>query len=273
MDFSKIVSWTIPEGDVLKAYIGSQLVWQAPPPPDYVSDGLVLCLDVASNTGRWNKFNSSLNYWQDIVTGNRFTWTGNATPAWSRTGLTLSGDGVFMRDFSPWYSIFSDNLFTAETVAKFTPVAEATDRRAFFDLGGAPWSESTLPAIWSTENRYFSLMYGKNSANNRDIVRIAYRCNGTGGGNGADSSTNGFLATTGDVQNLRRIWNGVINSVVGTYGDSDIPENLPFYIGGLNATEGFFNGTFCALRLYNRSLTAEEIWHNYSIDKTRFNLP
>ena len=29
---------------------------------------------------------------------------------------------------------------------------------------------------------------------------------------------------------------------------------------------------FCTVRIYNRALTAEEIAHNYSIDKERFSL-
>lgn len=35
MDFSAVKSWTIPEGAVKKAWIGGQLVWQAPDPLPY----------------------------------------------------------------------------------------------------------------------------------------------------------------------------------------------------------------------------------------------
>jgi hypothetical protein len=31
--------------------------------------------------------------------------------------------------------------------------------------------------------------------------------------------------------------------------------------------------TFCAVRLYSRALTADEIAANYAVDKARFNLP
>jgi hypothetical protein len=34
-----------------------------------------------------------------------------------------------------------------------------------------------------------------------------------------------------------------------------------------------FVGEVCALRLYSRALTADEIAHNYAVDKERFNLP
>ena len=45
-----------------------------------------------------------------------------------------------------------------------------------------------------------------------------------------------------------------------------------------NQTQGQFyftgqSGGICAIRLYNRALTADEIAYNYSIDKVRFNLP
>ena len=47
-----------------------------------------------------------------------------------------------------------------------------------------------------------------------------------------------------------------------------------FIIGGENSRSNMsIRGELCIVRIYSRALTAEEIQHNYKIDKERFNLP
>lgn len=50
--------------------------------------------------------------------------------------------------------------------------------------------------------------------------------------------------------------------------------SAPYIIGGENQRSNMsIRGELCAVRIYSRALSADEIAHNYKIDKVRFNLP
>ena len=68
-----------------------------------------------------------------------------------------------------------------------------------------------------------------------------------------------------------------INSKLGviTSTSDGWSQSAPHYIHiGRYANDGGwrFAGEICAIRIYNRALTEEEIKHNYEIDKIRFGL-
>lgn len=59
-----------------------------------------------------------------------------------------------------------------------------------------------------------------------------------------------------------------------SYGDLDEAKNNTFFIGGMNGIAVFASALkkFGNVRLYSRALTADEISHNYAVDKARFKL-
>jgi len=67
---------------------------------------------------------------------------------------------------------------------------------------------------------------------------------------------------------------------IGTYAGTSIVynNNCGFNIGADSAGTQYgiehpFIGKIYCVRIYNRALSADEIQHNYKIDKERFNLP
>ena len=65
------------------------------------------------------------------------------------------------------------------------------------------------------------------------------------------------------------ILNGdVLNS--GSIQGTFVFEKGSFVIGKSN--RGSMNGLFHSMMVYNRALSADEVAHNYAIDKSRFNL-
>lgn len=66
--------------------------------------------------------------------------------------------------------------------------------------------------------------------------------------------------------------NGISNATAATGGN--MPTQAPYSIGGrMHATDGYpMQGEVCAIRYYNRVLTADERLANYNLDKERFNI-
>ncbi len=86
-----------------------------------------------------------------------------------------------------------------------------------------------------------------------------------------------------DINSLSLTWGGAnlpvalyINDFLGgTVNESTLGVNKQNFSIGSTHTSGGENmwGDFYCVRIYNRALTAEEIAHNYAIDKERFGLP
>ena len=61
---------------------------------------------------------------------------------------------------------------------------------------------------------------------------------------------------------------------VNSIGDGGVrPESMGDYIYIADSGIPDVAPNFYSLRVYSRALTADEIAHNYAIDKERFNLP
>lgn len=74
--------------------------------------------------------------------------------------------------------------------------------------------------------------------------------------------------------NILLYTNGAIKNTSYQPVAATVGTKLSFIIGGENNRNHMsINGELCTIRFYNRALTAEEIAHNYAVDKERFRLP
>lgn len=80
-----------------------------------------------------------------------------------------------------------------------------------------------------------------------------------------------------DQNEIKLYSNGVLNNKLSYPGAITSPANSTILAIGTNTTgtsagATFFNGNIYSVRIYDRTLTDEEVYHNYMYDKEKFNL-
>ena len=211
-----------------------------PKPPsaqDYIQDGLVAMWDGIENAG-WGVHNSTATTWKDLV-GNH--------------DMTIGGTGSFMPN--AFYSNgVSSAILPSGISLVYTEVALNFMSSSSADCG--------VLAISSGGFRH-------------GIQKLA---NGNGICGGYSSWGHrydpGVPFTIGVEKKSAFEQNGIaFNGIMNTgwdYGRGGL-STLSSY--GVSYSTHPFVGYIHAIRAYSRALTAEEIAHNYAIDKERFGLP
>lgn len=214
-------------------FAGDASGWKNP----YVTNGLIAMWD-----GEWNagpgKHDPDATIWKDLVGNRDFTLVAGATWRDDSIEKLAGANGFAQRSGSMTYS-------TLELV--------------FMRTGGNI-------AVFSVNNPIYNVWVAGNPPSFRT---------------GRTSGRTGRL--------IPQILNDVAYHIAFTYIDGydataykngsaieniNSPDyyNFAFSVGGFNI-ERYMNGRFYSIRIYDRTLTADEIAHNYAIDKERFNLP
>lgn len=208
---------------------------------DYVQDGLIAMWDGIENAG-WGVHDSSSTIWKDLVGDH---------------DLVLQNAAHF--DENSLVSADRDNL-TALSSAKL-PYA-SIDVCAFYDVAR---NSSGLVCFGNSvdDRRMLSITLSSiQTYNGNHMLRLTtpvdQKCTWAGvhDGDRHDAYIRGALASGTKSTNNWSVRNG-------TFGLS----------GSSNYSDWNFVGKYYSVRLYSRALTAEEIAHNYEIDKARFDLP
>ncbi len=201
----------------------------------YITDGLVAMWD-----GEWNAgpgvHDASAKSWVDL-SGNRLSLTVNSGGEF--------GDNYYFNNGTQAVSATSDivglNVYTAEIVV--TPI-------------GVP---------------YYMFVAGGMAHN---IKWVGIRANQT------INFWNGGVCLQGTMNETCHYGCTDDNGNFGLYRNGLPAEALGSGLSGLGTPTNFQVSVFSSkqfriytMRFYNRALTAEEIAHNYAIDKARFNLP
>lgn len=253
----------IPEGPVIP---DEPIVPDEPEEPaalGYVASGLMLHLDAIKNTN--NGHVTNLSKWEDLSGNNYHASAYSNTAGTSIKTVTCGSDSVpfdgatfFFSDIknTPFNMFKADQAGTLEIVFK----QEISETCCIFNTEtGDDWPER-VKGLWY---RSPSSGYITEYAN-------------TGQGNGVQTSviaTRKSISITYDGSGSMsfRI-NGISNATAATGGN--MPTQAPYSIGGrMHATDGYsMQGEVCAIRYYNRVLTADERLANYNLDKERFNI-
>ena len=208
---------------------------------DYVQDGLIAMWDGIENAG-WGIHDLSATTWKDLVGGNDLVlkntahFDNNALVSANRNYLTALCSSKL-----PYASIevcgFSDASRNASALVCFGNSVD--DQRMF----------SVTPSAIQIYNGNHMLIL---------TTPVDPKCTWAGvhDGDRHDAYVRGELAIGTNKVNG---W-GIRNGLFGLSGSS-------------NYSNWNFVGEYYSVRLYSRALTAEELAHNYAIDKARFNLP
>ena len=219
---------------------------------DYVQDGLVAMWDGIENAGL-GVHDPNATTWKDL-SGNGHDLLLNGTASFGADHAELDKRGFFYKitDISPF---FAKTELTAQVVS--TKIGNE-DNRGLYSIG----ENKRLLWIWNSFQQGDKTM---------TFSKFVYSYNvGTTYPNIARDAKTSFTITHA---------NGVANTFVNKTADSTVSVS-PLSVSGTDRITigkignfGNFNGNIYCVRHYSRALTAEEIAHNYAIDKARFNLP
>lgn len=203
----------------------------------YISEELVLQVDAIQNTRNGHKSNA--NTWEDL----------------SGNGNDLICDNITWTDDSAVFNnslVYTDNIVENVTVEIVFKQAEGTSGYMYIGFFGNIYH---ILSLYDTNQLLFShesYSYQAKDNYKRNTITAVYK------------SKNG---------NIR---NGYCNSLELSKISNFVSwrEVMPHYIqiGKYIGKSNMFAGEICAIRMYNKSLTEEEIKHNYEIDKQRFGL-
>jgi hypothetical protein len=208
---------------------------------DYIQDGLVAMWDGIENAG-WGVHDSAATVWKDLVGDHDATINGGiwGSNCWNCGNNNATFDGtLFGGDFSVEFVFFGD---ASESQQYATTLTNKKDSYSWFRRDGAYWEAKILggnsyrsPLAPFIEKPFYHIH------RDSEFDRIGYH----DASSITERETN-YNATAADTT-----W--------------QIGGNQTRYLGD--------SARYYALRIYNRALTAEEIAHNYEIDRVRFNLP
>ena len=221
---------------------------ELPTARDYVQDGLIGLWDGIENAG-WGVHDPSATTWKDL-SGHGYDLSCFNSYEWLDSAVKLSGG--------------SRPIYRPHTIigklgadAHVSIVAEAeSNGGVIFGAGQGP--ENSAIVFTRRSNGAFVQIANSSSAGIKNIVPF--------------SETLFSIAvnySSGDIaySEVNGIQKNPYYSFGGTYcstlcvGDRANDSSVPF------------TGKVHTIRIYSRVLTAEEIAHNYKIDKARFNLP
>jgi hypothetical protein len=211
---------------------------------DYIQDGLVAMWDGIENAG-WGTNDKSVNYWKELIGGSQKVTTSAGVREWSQSGDAMESMVAF--NSKAMVSPVMDNASVLNTVRSAEGVLYKSVEASVDDnISGG------ICLFYYNNSQYKNYWLGiKNTA---PILERCYVC----------------IDWEPDVHGNSKV----------RYADKDFARSGVIVASGAGYSRMFFGGEYklgngggiCAIRLYNRKLTDEEIAYNYNIDKQRFGL-
>jgi hypothetical protein len=219
---------------------------------DIVTDGLVLNVDA----GWYNSYPGSGTVWNDLTGEN------NDGSLFNGVSFSSEGLGSLLFDGADDYGQFTNTASirppTEMTICMWIKAQTITGTWKKI-LGQDPYTGGYLVFLESNGLDIRALHY---------VNGTEYRCNTTRQISTSEWTHVAFTFKTGDA--IRSYFNGIqgngteiLPAGTFTYNTSN-----PFLFGTLGG--GYYNGYISCIQIYNRALSADEIFQNYNTQKTRF---
>ena len=221
---------------------------------DYVQVGLIAMWDGIENAG-WGLHDADSTEWKDLTENHSSfsvsddKWGVDCLIKYSNSVSVV--DSVMFRD-----AVLSGNV-SMEVVCRLVREYIALQDSTPICLCKAANSSSSRDYwFWcSSKNVWQTVCKRRLSGGEKNLEKLNISC-----------LERCLLSFSGDAI----YHNGMItNQLVDDGGYTDIGTTLQLgRLGGFN----YFHGEICSIRLYNNNLSAEEIAHNYAVDKSRFGI-
>jgi hypothetical protein len=238
---------------------------------DYVQDGLVAMWDGIENAG-WGVHDASATVWKDLVGGMDVvsdTPLADGVRHWESDAFVfdaIQGEGLVgvpnneLKDAIENCVLTVDSAFyTNGTGSNNTCILQVSNGALvdglLFATVNSTGIDSGISDGWAVSRA--RVVFGNNWGFNNKKIYAFYKCNGNVGEllvncDGMTSNTNTLSPPVSQGQLANSLYLGSYSWPAG---------RKRVFMGGIHS-----------VRIYNRALTAEEIAHNYSIDKARFGL-
>lgn len=208
----------------------------------YISDGLIMYLDGINNTR--NGHSTTTNVWEDLMGNYDLALTNYSSYTWEDNHFLGLGNGGYLNTTHTWqyFNSLNDDI-TIEIVTYIDCDKTSPSWRGL--AGWHEWSDGTNFQNDQGSGRMQTLGQLPVAEADDQIATVSYtRFNG--------SFLDGVWKT-----NASNIPNGVNSGYTVVFGNSH------------HSGRGWNDSIYC-IRMYNRSLTPEEIAYNHSIDIERF---
>ena len=216
--------------------------WMNPASTDYISDGLIMYLDGIYNTRSGHDTTASV--WEDLIGNYDLTVSNYSSYTWEDNHFIGLGNGGYLNTGKTWKYFHSlNNDMTIEIVTfidcdKTSPSYRGlagwhggSDGTHFQnDQGGSRMQTLGLLPVTEADDQIATVSYTRNNG----------------------SFLNGVWRTNSTHLNL-----GINSNYTAVFGNS------------IQYSRGWNDSIYC-IRMYNRSLTPEEIAYNHNIDVERF---
>lgn len=220
-----------------------------PTAKDYVQDGLVAMWDGIENAG-YGVHGPSATVWKDLVS--EVDWVKQNTelsyPIFSADSAVFDGTNCFVNITPSIVSAWNGGKITIEACGATEFLATSTDQH-IWELNLGIRNEH-----WFRKDSQY-ITWGQPKFTNYDSL--------------SRLNTPRVSSVLFDGVNLMQYIDGEYKVSATPIISGSVSSSPCFLIGGGR----LFTGEVKNIRIYNRVLTAEEIEHNYEIDKARFNLP
>lgn len=243
-----VALWSAPKGFLGQVSI-TPSAWRKPEGArQYVQDGLVAVWDGTDNNG-WGKHSSTIRTWKELISG----WNGSldTNASWVANAMVVSGNGFPCRVPANISQVIATKNFTVELAVK---PSRDTVRCTLFGNYSEAQSYNFEAHLKNDLRAYYT--------GDPDLF--------SDGGFYEANVKQTYSQTTSTTS--QKIWKNasVIYTNDGAINSSLIPGSDTILAGELSRSHMAAYGQFFCFRLYNKALTAEEIAHNYKIDRSRF---
>ena len=253
---------------------------------DYVQDGLVAMWDGIENAG-WGVHDPNATNWVDLVNG-RFARIDWSRRWWEAATPCRIGDLISYTDAGTNYTaqlMWKDNCLYGERYPQRTNTTDGK-MQLFVSVGynPVPYAECENATIEVVSNGYMPATVSQGTY--RYYTALGWF--GHYWGNLYDGLRGSYITTNpklrfnyldGRIVNQTQVWWGT-NQTLTCYVDGvkshdatcsryASVETSDLKLLTTGGERPWHQATYCT-RFYNRALTAEEIAHNYEIDKARF---
>ena len=222
--------------------------------PRMVTDGLVLCLDAANV----KSYVSGSTTWTDL---SQTAITGSLTNG--PTYVSTNGGGIFFDGTNDFVGLGNPSFANITSVNNFTinvcfNAAAGNTGRVLVHKGATGFDYDYM--VYITDNSTGLRFYKKNSSGTG--------VNSTGYPISSGSNINYCVVLSND--SISEYRDGILQVTSSITGDIRTTSNI-LNIG--RGWEGSYSGSIFNVQIYNRALTANEVFQNYESTRERFNRP
>ena len=253
-------------GEFLKLFGDRKMMKTMPTARDYVQDGLVAMWDGIENAG-WGVHDPNATVWKNLVGAEDMEFNQSFE-------YDIYNDSVLFRDDNR-------NGSRADSKMRITMTKDMTIEGMMLVPNVSPiWDVRMCVGLLHVQKtgvfpfargEYYYIPSLKYTASYHDTTDRYFKSPTEG------ETTSSTIVFTREDKSFDGYYNGEFISTIGSQEDNWIGDNIVlnpvFVYKQLSDTMIGCDFRIHYMRIYSRALTAEEIAHNYAIDKARFNLP